>query len=109
MIGSLKHKMCLQQGRSTPMEGGGYQEEFIDIKEIMAHIKPFRGKELMIAMGSRAQISHNIQIRYDSIVQPQMRLVYKKRIFKIQIVMNVKEEDRFLSLYCLEEWEKHDQ
>lgn len=108
MIGSLKHKMQLQQARSVPMEGGGYQDNFLFVKEIMAEIKPLRAKELLIAMGSQTQISHKIRIRYDPILVPHMRLVYGQRSFKIHTLINDKEENRFLWLYCLEEWTKNE-
>lgn len=103
MIGSLKHKMILQQAISTPIDGGGHINHFEDVKEIMADIMPLRSKELIIAMGSQIQVSHKIKIRYDILVKPYMRLFYKERFFRIQTIINEKERDRFLILYCIEE------
>ena len=104
MIGSLKHKMLLQQGISTPIDGGGYINNFENIKEIMADIMPLRSKELIVAMGAQIHVSHKIKIRYELCVKPNMRFFYKGRYFKIQTIMNEKEQDRFLLLYCIEEY-----
>lgn len=94
--------MHLQQVKSSPKEGGGCEETYWVSKSILAEIKPLRAKELIVAMGSQIQISHKIKIRFDPVVKPCMRLLYKGRIFVIQTVINENEEDRFNILYCLE-------
>jgi SPP1 family predicted phage head-tail adaptor len=81
---------------------GGTVETWQNIATVWAAIEPLRGNERYTAQQVQTELSHKVTIRYRSEVKPQMRLVYKGRIFEIEAAIDVEERHRWLELLCSE-------
>jgi SPP1 family predicted phage head-tail adaptor len=100
MIGSLRHRLLLQHPQTHIKDGGGHETIWQDDCTIWAKIMPLRGKEIFYAMGAQNKMTHRITLRYRAGIKPQMRFVYKERVFKIVALVNENESDRYMTAYC---------
>lgn len=102
MIGKLRRRVTLQELVKTDDGYGGTIETWQDITTIWAAIEPLRGNERYTAQQVQSELSHKVTIRYRTGIKPQMRLLYKDRIFEIEAVLDVEERHQWLELLCSE-------
>jgi SPP1 family predicted phage head-tail adaptor len=70
-----------------------------------AHVKPLSGKELVVAKQIKAEISHQVTLRYcgdSDPISPKDRLVYNGRILNIETVIDVDELHYAYQCLCTE-------
>lgn len=101
-IGRLKHRITFQQLGQSKDEYGEIVEEWVGIKTVWAEISPVSGQQFFVAKQINSEISHNVYIRYRDDLKPSMRIKFKGRSFEILYIMNVKEENRLMQIYCKE-------
>lgn len=101
-IGRLKHRITFQSLPHEKNEYGEVEDQWEDTKTVWAEIKPVSGNQFFAAKQINSEISHNIYIRYRPDLKPSMRIKYKERVFEILYLMNVKEENQLLQIYCKE-------
>lgn len=77
-------------------------EKWDDVCTVWANIKPIAGKEYYQAETIESELTHRIIMRYRKGITPEMRVVYKGRIFYIQSVINDYERNVSLQLMCRE-------
>lgn len=100
--GRLNKKITFQQLCQDKDEYGEIVEEWLDIKTVWAEIAPVSGNQFFAAKQINSEISHNVYVRYCNDLSPSMRIKFRDRIFEILYIMNVKEENRLLQIYCKE-------
>lgn len=90
--------------RSTPTQDdfGAEVEGWATLKKVWAHIKPIGGGEREQGGRVDAQVTHEINIRKTDIT-PQDRIVHGVRIFHINRVLNVLEDDREIMIEAIED------
>jgi SPP1 family predicted phage head-tail adaptor len=81
---------------------GEVKDTWLDSGDAWASIRPVSGREYFNASGKRAEVSHEIILRYGATVAPRDRILYRKRIFDVVSVFNVDERDRYLKLMSIE-------
>lgn len=99
--GSLKHKIIIQSYTETKNDFGEVVKGWADFKPAYSSITPISAKEFFKA-GVNAEVSHKVIVRYIDGVTPKMRVMYGAREFSIDGVINVREENKTLHLFCTE-------
>ena len=94
---------CIQwQSPQVDADTGQQTGEWTDQGDDWAKIEPLAGKELFLAMQVAPRVTHRVTAAYRDSVAPDWRIVYRGRIFHIDRVINVMEEDTKLELLCIE-------
>ncbi len=104
-IGRLNKRITFQQPFQDKQKKNEYGEpvdEWEDIKTVWAEIAPVSGNQFFAAKQINSEITHNVYIRYREGLKPNMRVLFKGRVFEILYIMNIKEENRLLQIYCKE-------
>lgn len=100
--GNLNKKVKIMKLSQVQDGAGGYEDKLVEIKSVWANIQPVYGREFWQAQQVQAQISHKITIRYTKDIDRACIISLGKRLFDIQYITNVNEENRFLELRALE-------
>lgn len=95
--GELKHRITFQVQDLEQEE-----ETWNDILSTWANINPISGKEYYSAETINSDLTHKIRLRYRKGITPDMRILYKDRIFNIVSVINEYEKNAILQLMCRE-------
>ena len=95
--GELKHRITFQV-QDLEQE----DEVWKDILSTWANINPISGKEYYSAETINSDLTHKIRLRYRRGITPDMRILYKDRIFNIVSVINEYEKNAILQLMCRE-------
>lgn len=102
-IGELKRVISIQAKTKTPDGLGSWSETWAEYAETRAAIWPVSASEQVRNQQVENQITHKVRVRYQTGIIPEMRVVYKSRVFEILgQPINVNEENRWLDLLCLE-------
>jgi len=99
--GNLKHKIIIQTYSGPQDDFGEVTKGWSDFEMAYASITPLSAKEFFKA-GTHNEVSHKIIIRFIPGIIPKMRIVFDTRIFNIESVLNIREENRSLQLICTE-------
>ena len=99
--GNLKHKIIIQSYTETKNDFGEVVKGWADFKQAYSSITPVSAKEFFKA-GINAEVSHKVSLRFISGITPKMRVLYGYREFSIEGVINVREENKVLNLFCTE-------
>ena len=82
-----------------------YGEEtvsWVDHATVWGKVEPLRGKEYFRSAQEQSDVSHRIWIRYRKNVTPAWRIKWGNRIFEIESVINLREENRWLEIMARE-------
>ena len=101
-IGQLRHKIVIQTPKETQNTLGEPVRVWEDFSEAFAEIKPISAKEYMANSGLRAEVSHQITMRYLPGMTPLKRIVFGERVFTIESVINIYETNRVMQLIVKE-------
>ena len=93
--GELRHKIKFQ---IQDLE----QEVWNDVFSCWANVNPISGREYYQAETVNSDLTHRIRLRYRKGITPDMRILYKDRIFYIVSVINEYEKNYALQLMCRE-------
>lgn len=94
--------VSVQRQVSTRDAAGQVNDDWNEITQWWAAIKPISGREYFNASGERAEVTHEIGMRYGVDVRPRDRVVYGSRVFNVRSVLNIEERNRHLKLMCSE-------
>lgn len=100
-IGKMRQRITFQRQADEKDRAGGYTDDWIDVATVWAQISPISGKEYFTQM-REIMISHKIYCRYRPGINPRMRIVFQKRIFRIISVINWNERNEGLTIMCEE-------
>lgn len=95
--GKLNHRITFQIQNLDSEE-----EEWNDIVTTCASINPISGREYYQAETINSDLTHKVRLRYRKGITPDMRILYKDRIFNIVSVINEYEKNAILQLMCRE-------
>lgn len=100
--GSFRHRITIQEFTEGYNENGFPIEEWQDVKLVWAMIKTLKGSEFYQAASTQNENSLRFVIRYTTGLNPDMRILYKNRIFEIESIINDDEMDKTLTIMCKE-------
>lgn len=103
--GSLRHYIDIQQKATQASDGmsaAGKAWSTAPVLSAWADIKPLRGEKLALFAQAQGEVTHEISLRFSTIVTVDMRVRYRSRVFSINSVINVNERNRELLLMCKE-------
>lgn len=103
--GDLNKRVLLQSPTGTRDAVGERSTTWIDVATVWAAIRPMSAREQLVAAQRQHDTSHVIEIRHSSAVaalDASWRLVFGARIFTIDGVLNDRERNEKLILYCSE-------
>jgi len=75
---------------------------WVTFTEFFASVEPLRGREFWASQQVQAEVTHTIRTYYVPGITPQMRARVGERVFEIQVVRNLKEENRILEILAAE-------
>jgi len=101
--GKLRHRGEIQNPIDVRDEFGAISyQEWVSFAYCWMKIEPLSGREYFAAAQTQSEISHKITMRYKSGIKPHYRILWNARIFDIQSIINTREENIELILYCSE-------
>lgn len=95
--GELRHKIKFQI-QDLEQES----EVWNDVFSCWANVNPISGREYYQAETVNSDLTHRIRLRYRKGITPDMRILYRDRIFYIVSVINEYEKNYALQLMCRE-------
>ena len=98
-IGSLRHRVVIQQPVRSADGGGGASLVWSPVASVWAAVEPLSGQEKALYDGIEASLTHRVTLRYRAGLSPEMRFVHAGRSFDIAAIRNV--EERNITLICL--------
>lgn len=105
--GDLRHRVTFQSRSAVTDTFGAQTDTWKNVTTVWADISPLSGRELMAAQAINVEISHKVEIRYQSLFAgpkavAAMRILYGDRIFNIHASIDPDERRKSLELSCSE-------
>jgi SPP1 family predicted phage head-tail adaptor len=101
--GKLKHKIEIQNSIDVRSASGAVSgQTWNPFCYAWASIEPLSGREYFAAAATQSIVSHKITMRYRAGIKTYFRISWNNRIFNIASILNTREENRELVLYCSE-------
>ena len=102
VIGSLRHRVVLERPVRTAGDGGTAVITWTSLGSVHARIEQVSGREIEIADGIAARVTHKVLMRYRADVLPEMRIVAGTRVLEIEAVLDLDGRARWLQCLCKE-------
>lgn len=102
-IGDLRHRITFQSENKTPDGYRGHTSTWNDVVTVWGKVEPVSGREYYYANQLKNAISHKITIRFRPDITAELRAVFEKRTMKIESIINLLEQERFMEIRCIEE------
>lgn len=93
-IGKLRHRIVIEDLTEGRDAQGGIDRSYPTLTTVWGNVRPLRGRELFNAQQVKDQVTHEITIRFQSVVTAVMRLQHRSRTFNILSVVDVDERLR---------------
>ena len=103
VIGSLRHRVVLERQVVSPTDDGGATITWQSVSGLFARIEPAAGREVVVADGLAARISHKVLIRHIAGIEPHMRFVEGTRVLDIHAVRDLEGRRRWVECLCEEQ------
>lgn len=105
--GGLRHKCKIQKRKVTKNAYGEDTVTWVGDTTCQARIRALRGREYFNAQQAKANVTHNIQMRYKTLsdgtrIGPTCRLKHDDRYFLVRVAMQ-DERKIELNLLCVEQ------
>lgn len=100
--GPLRHRIRIQNKTVTQNEYGEEEATWNTFVRAWASVEPLLGRQYLEARAQAQSVSHKVRMRYRDGVTPEMRVLFKGRVFDIESVLNVQERGEELVLMCRE-------
>jgi SPP1 family predicted phage head-tail adaptor len=105
--GELIHRIDIQQpetdAAATTFGRSITPNVWTTVRTTFAAIEPSTGAELAQPMQLVSEVSHCVKVRWTPVhIASGFRVVYNARFFTVKYVINPRERNRVLLLYCLE-------
>lgn len=99
----MNHYVAFERQTTDKNTMGQREQVWENIGYAFAAVAPVNGRAYFAASGEKAEITHEIRTRHQSLgVRPRDRVNFRGRYFEIRSVINEGERDRFLVLMCVE-------
>ncbi len=100
--GNLRHRIILQTKTVTRDSFGAEIEVWGQEIELWASIEPLTSREYFASLQMQSQVTHKITIRYYPGLRTDWRIKLGSRLFDIKSIINLREENKELTLLCTE-------
>ena len=94
----LKHKIEIHRLTEVADPLGGFTTTWSLLKPKWAKVAPMSGRELIHADKIDATAASTFTVRFDTDILESDKIVFKGEEYNIRSIVNVDEEDRFLSI-----------
>ena len=103
-VGALRHRVEIVNLQSGPQDvfGASSAPVKVPFATVWGRVQALQGKDLYQAEQFVSQVSHQVTIRYMRGIKGGDYVVYDRRAFRIQAVINPEERNIILNLLCLE-------
>ena len=97
----LRHVVSIRQ-RATDQNGYGENAgDWTDLlTDIRATVTPISGRERIKNAANLSEFDALVKLRYRDGIEPQMRVLFRGKLYEIVSVVNVTERDRCIELLC---------
>lgn len=102
IIGSLRHHITIERPFRSAEAGGTATIVWEAVASVFARIESVGGREIAIADGMAARITHRVLMRYRADVGAQNRFVVGSRILELRAVLDLEGRQRWLQCLCEE-------
>jgi SPP1 family predicted phage head-tail adaptor len=102
VIGKLNKYMSLQSGTNTQDTAGEVTTTYAHYAYAWGSLRPVSGGELTTAKQINESITYRSEIRYNSSIKTEDRIVWETRTFEIVNIMNYDENDEYMILMLKE-------
>lgn len=104
--GRLKKRIIIHGYMEVDNPLGGKKVALVKKAEVWAELKPVRGTEFLEYYRDSNALQYKITIRYRDGITEKDVLVYGKRQFEINSIININEDNVALEIYCTERKDK---
>lgn len=94
---------CLGNPKSISNENGFEVENWINYKTVWASVSNLYGREFYAAKVAHAEKAVKFTIRYFKDIDDSMRILFRKKIYKIEFIDNIKYGNKFMVVCAMEE------
>ncbi len=94
----LKHKIQIHRLTEVADPLGGFETSWVLLKSKWAKVAPMSGRELIHADKIDATAASTFTVRFDADILESDKIVFKGNDYNIRSIVNIDEEDRFLSI-----------
>ena len=101
-IGQLNKRLIIQDVQLSPDGVGGFQNSWVVFATVWAKVRSRHVGEKLIGDVVTSTTSHLVTLRYLDGLRPRMRFVAGARTYQILSIINVGEEDKWLTCLCRE-------
>lgn len=99
--GRLRHVVSVERQVEVVDSNGDHLREWEYVTSVRAEIKPMSGRELLLAQQVQSNVSVNIVIRYNALVNATMRVKKNGTIYTVQAVIPDPESgNEWMTLQC---------
>ena len=102
-ISDLRHRITFQSEKKTADGYKGHTSTWDNVAIVWAKVEPVSGREYYYSHQLKNAISHKITVRYRDDITEELRIIFEKRIMKIESLINLLEQERFIEIRCIEE------
>lgn len=96
--GRLRHRVTLQRLERERDEVGEERDLWVDVATVPGEYLELRGSEFLRAREIHHDVVAQVRIRYRSDVEPEWRLVFRDRPYRIEHVIDLAGKQRELEL-----------
>ncbi len=102
--GRRSQRIAIQAPSKTPDGMGGFTSTWNTVATVWASLEPLTkwDTERIQAMKIQSEVTHKCRMLFRSVLRPSWRLVKNTRTFNILSILNVREENKELEIYCKE-------
>ncbi|MFA5991823.1 MAG: phage head closure protein [Candidatus Doudnabacteria bacterium] len=92
-IGQLRQRIIIETPTTSQDTAGGVTQTWSTFLTVWASVEPLNGHKLFQAKQANADVTGIIKIRYQSGIEPNMRVKYGSRILSIVSIINTDERN----------------
>jgi len=101
--GSLKHKVEIHSYTELENDFSETVKSWVKLHDAYASILPLKATEKFVSKRTKSEVTHKVLLRYIPNINPNMRIVFGSRVFEIDSVLNIREENKILQIIATEE------
>lgn len=95
--GTLRHRVVVESAAGAPDGAGGESVTWDTVATLWARIRPAGGTERIEAGHLAGVVTHTITFRYRDDIAGGMRVVHDGRVFRLLVVFDPDERQRFIT------------
>lgn len=96
--GDLIHPVTFQAKTFTPDGMGGSVVSWSNVIATLAKIEPISAREAYLYDRRQSEVTHKIIVRYSSLINNELRIVFGGKVLEIEGVLNLEERNRWLEI-----------